>query len=210
MYLLCEKEKYILHRCTHIYLWIYMCTFDTLISMNRKRKTRDQRALQEETLTSFLKIISSLKKKIHVRNVVEKIQLKIDTLRKDRAMNTITHLEKDGYIKLERNVYPKLSKKGHIYLEMISQKQKKHWDRRFRIVVTDNIEMHLNNKTYLRAKIKEYGFLQFARGLWIYPYPCDAFLELLSIEYTQKTPLTHFIAQDNDSLSVVRKHFRLR
>ncbi len=178
--------------------------------MDRRRKTRDQRALQEETLISFLKTISNLKKKIHVRNVVEKIQLKIGTLRKDRVIDTITHLEKDGYIKLERNVYPKLSKKGHVYLEMISQKQKKYWDRRFRIVVTDNIETHPNNKIYLRTKIKEYGFLQFARGLWIYPYPCDAFLELLNIEYTLKTPLTHFTAQDNDSLSLARKHFRLR
>ena len=51
-----------------------MCTFDILCFMNRRRKTRDQRNLQEDTLTSFLKTISNLKKKVHIRNVIEKIQ----------------------------------------------------------------------------------------------------------------------------------------
>ncbi len=187
-----------------------MCTSDILLFMNRRRKTRDQRALQEETLTSFLKTISNLKKKGHVQNVVEKIQSKNNTLRKNRVIDTINNLQKDGYIKLERTMYPKLSEKGYIYLEMISQKQRKYWDRRFRIVVTNNTETHVNNRIYLRVKLKEYGFLQFARGLWIYPYPCDALLQLLSMEYTLKTPLVHFTAQDNDSLSLARKHFRLR
>lgn len=187
-----------------------MCTFDILCFMNRRRKTRDQRALQEDTLTSFLKTISNLKKKVHIQNVIEKIQSKNNTLRKNRVIDTISHLQKDGYIKLERTIYPKLSTKGYIYLEMISQKQRKYWDRRFRIVVTDSIETYSNNKIYLRAKLKEYGFLQLTRGIWIYPYPCDALLQLLSIEYTLKTPLVHFTAQDNDSLSLARKHFRLR
>lgn len=177
--------------------------------MYQRKKNRNQRALKEETLISFLKTISSFKKKVHLQNVVEKIQSKNTILRKDRINNTLYFLQKDSYIKLERGIYPKLQTKGYLYLEMISQKQKKYWDKRFRVVSTDNIKTTTNNKTYLRSKLKKYGFLQFTRGLWIYPYPCDTLLQLLSIEYGLKTSLVHFTAQDNETLSLARKYFRL-
>lgn len=178
--------------------------------MATKKKMRDQRALHEETMIVFLKLIVSTKRKLSLRDFTEKIQIKYPTSRPLRIQNTINHLQKDTYIRLERNIYPRLTKKGEAYLESVAQKQKTHWDKRFRIILFDSIQTTSNNGEYIRAKIKEYGFIQLVRGAWVYPYACDAFVTLLDLEYKLEGTLICLITQDTDNMASIRKHFRLR
>jgi DNA-binding transcriptional regulator PaaX len=178
--------------------------------MMTKKKTRNQRALHEETMIIFLKLIGSAKRKLSVHDCIEKIQIKNPTQRSIRIQNTINHLKKDDYIRVERNKYLKLTEKGSLYLESIIQKQKTHWDKRFRIILLNSIQTTANNHTYIRTKIKEYGFVQLVRGAWVYPYVCDAFINLLRIEYKLDNVPLYLVTQDTEHMSLVRKHFRLR
>ena len=178
--------------------------------MKQKRKKRDPRALHEETMLVFLKTLSSLKRKVSVSQVIAKIQAKEEALRTTRGIAVIKHLQKDGYIRLEGGVYPILAEKGHLYLESFAQRQKTHWDKRFRIILFESIHTTRNHREYMRKKIKEYGFMHLERGVWIYPYACDAFIHLLQLEYPLESPLTYIIAQDNETMLPVRKYFRLR
>ena len=180
------------------------------VFMKRKKKNRGQRALNEETMIIFLRLLTSLRKKLSTSNVVTKAQMKFEGLRTSRAHAILIHLQKDNYIRLERNTYPVLTEKGRVFLETIIQKQKKHWDRRVRIILFDSIQASNNNRVYIRTKIKQYGFMQLVRGAWAYPYPCDSFMHLLQLEYTLENIPLYFTAQDNEHMGAVRKHFRLR
>lgn len=180
------------------------------LSMAKKKNFRNQRALNEETMIIFLKLIGTVKRKLSVKDCIEKIQMKYPTSRPIRTQNTLTHLQKDGYIRLERNTYPRLTEKGNVYLESFNQKQKTHWDKRFRIIFFDSIETSANNREYIRARIKQYGFTQLVRGAWIYPYPCDAFVKLLRLEYSLTTAPLCLVTQDTEHMYPIRKYFRLR
>lgn len=191
--------------CIAIYMYVLYA-----ICMAKKKNLRDQRALNEETMIIFLKLIATAKRKLSRTDCIEKIQMKYPTSRPIRTQNTLNHLQKDGYIRFERNIYPRLTEKGEMYLETSHQKQKTHWDKRFRIILFDSIETSANNREYIRARIKQYGFIQLVRGAWIYPYPCDAFVKLLRLEYALTTNPTCLITQDTENMSPIRKYFRLR
>jgi hypothetical protein len=178
--------------------------------MARKKKTRDQRALNEETMLVFLKLIATAKRKLSIKDFVAKIQQRYPESRPLRTHNTLNHLKHDAYIRFERGIHPTVTEKGELYLESYSQKQKTHWDKRFRIILFDSIETTANNREYIRAKIKLYGFIQLVRGAWIYPYPSDALITLLKLEYKLKSPIIYLVTQDTESMASVRKYFRLR
>lgn len=178
--------------------------------MKKNKKRHRLRALDEDTMLVYLKTISFLKRKVSIGEIVGKIQFKYPSRRPSRIHNTLIHLHKDGYIHLERKIYPSLTQKGVLYLESILQKQKTHWDHRFRIVLSDRIQTSKNNLIYIRTRLTQYGFMNFCRGVWVYPYACDAFVKLLQLEYALRTPITFLVAQDNETLTHIRKNFRLR
>ena len=188
---------------------IYRYILYTLIVKQRKQK-RDPRALSKETMFTFLKTISALKRKVSIPSVIAKLQKKNVSLRPRRADEILHHLQKDSYIRLERGIYPTLTEKGRVYLESATQKQKTHWDKRFRIILFESLQTTRNNREYIRTKIKDYGFMHLERGVWVYPYVCDAFIRLLELEYKLESTLMYIVAQDNETMLPVRKYFRLR
>ncbi len=188
---------------------IYVYILYTL-KMKQKKQKRNLRALSEETMLTFLKTIAVLKRKVSIPSIVAKIQAKNTDLRPKRAGAIVRHLQKDSYIRLLRGTYPILAEKGRVYLESITQKQKTHWDKRFRIILFESLRTTRNNREYIRTKIKHYGFMHLERGVWVYPYMCDAFIKFLQLEYKLESSLIYIVAQDNESMLSVRKHFRLR
>lgn len=192
-----------------MFIAIYVYMLYTL-GMKQEKQKRNLRALSEKTVLTFLKIIAVLKRKVSIPSVIAKLQTKNEQLRPRRGNEILYHLQKDSYIRLERGIYPTLTEKGRVYLESISQKQKTHWDKRFRIILFESLQTTRNNREYIRTKIKQYGFMHLERGVWVYPYVCDAFIRLLQLEYRLESPLIYIVAQDNESMLSVRKHFRLR
>lgn len=205
------KINYICYVNVHISIFsiLYVHRIDT----NMKKKlvrARSVRRLQEETQLLFLSTLAVSKRKINIDEFVSKIQNKKPLLRKSRVLSSINHLKKTSYIEIEKKYYLKLSLKGQIFLKVVHQKSKKHWDHRFRIIFFDKVQGSQNNMSQMRKDMLDYGFFCLGRGVYLYPYHCDAFIDLLHIEYKLKKRLVYFIAQENESLIIAKKHFRLR
>jgi DNA-binding transcriptional regulator PaaX len=54
----------------------------------------------------------------------------------------------------------------------IKLKKPKRWDKKWRMVLFDIPETHKKIRDSLRKKLKNLGFLEFQKSVFIYPFPC--------------------------------------
>lgn len=57
--------------------------------------------------------------------------------------------------------------------DALTIKRPKRWDRKWRIVIFDIPVRKNRAREVLREKIKELGFFQLQKSVWIFPYPCE-------------------------------------
>lgn len=78
----------------------------------------------------------------------------------------------------------------------------KTWDKKWRLLMFDIPEKRKTAREALRRKLKDLGFFQFQKSVWIYPYPCEneidfiaecfsigQYLTLLTVQITDDKPL---------------------
>jgi len=78
----------------------------------------------------------------------------------------------------------------------------KSWDKKWRLLMFDIPENKKTVREELRNKLKDLGFYQFQKSVWIYPYPCEneidfiseyfsigQYLNLLTVEIIEDKPL---------------------
>ncbi len=75
-------------------------------------------------------------------------------------------------------------------IEFLSIQQPKKWDKKWRILIFDiptKPKIYHQAREALRHKIKELGFYQMQKSVWVYPYECeDEILFLAEIFQVQK------------------------
>lgn len=75
-------------------------------------------------------------------------------------------------------------------LELLSIPQPKKWDKKWRVLIFDiptKPKIYHQAREALRHKIKELGFYQMQKSVWVYPYECeDEILFLAEIFQVQK------------------------
>lgn len=59
-----------------------------------------------------------------------------------------------------------------VNLALISINKPPKWDKKWRLVIFDIPEKHKVGRDSLTRKLKELGFYQLQRSVWIYPFPC--------------------------------------
>lgn len=80
----------------------------------------------------------------------------------DKNGKTIVRITKKGQTKLRA-----------FEIDLIKIKKPNKWDGKWRIVMFD-LPIRFNKaREALRWKLKELGFLQFQKSVWVYPYPCE-------------------------------------
>lgn len=113
--------------------------------------------------------------------------------------NSITYLkqkklieiikEKDGKIKVQ------LTNKGkkrlvEYSIDLLQIKKPKKWDKKWRVLVFDiptKPRIYNQAREALRFKIKELGFCQMQKSVWVYPYECeDELLFVAELYHVQK------------------------
>lgn len=101
---------------------------------------------------------------------------------KKQINSAISSLKKRKFIKIikEKNgkVRVKLTNKGkgrilEMSLDFIEIKKPKKWDGKWRIVIFDVPTKHNSAREALRGKMKELGFKQFQKSVWIIPWECE-------------------------------------
>lgn len=55
----------------------------------------------------------------------------------------------------------------------------KRWDQKWRLIIFDIPEKTRVKREAFRGKLKEFGFYQLQKSIWVYPYPCEREIKLL-------------------------------
>ncbi len=124
-------------------------------------------------------------------------------------------LVKAGFLKIDKEdgkQFLSLTEKGERklrYYQVIEKKKNIKWDGKWRIVIFDVWENTRSKRNLLRMEIKEFGFIQLQRSVWIYPYECAEFIELLKTDLSFGKNIRYMIVEELDHDEKLRKYFKL-
>jgi DNA-binding transcriptional regulator PaaX len=123
-------------------------------------------------IPGIIKLLDSFEEgKINeVKYSKKQIDSALTNLKKRKFIKIIK--EKDGKVKI------KLTNKGKkrilkMSLDCIKIKKPNKWDGKWRIVIFDVPTKYNNAREALRRKIRELGFRQLQKSVWIIPYECE-------------------------------------
>lgn len=125
-------------------------------------------------------------------------------------------LVKDGFLKINiknGKQFLSLTKKGEqklSYYKIIQKKKNDKWDGKWRVVIFDVWENTRSKRNLLRDEIKDFGFIQLQRSVWIYPYECADFIELLKTNLSFGKNIRYMIVENLDHDENLRKYFSLK
>lgn len=106
---------------------------------------------------------------------------------KKKIYDTFYNLERNGYIKTrvhKHQTYISLTEKGKkkagwMQIDSLKIKKPKKWDKKWRIVIFDIVELKRNNREAFRGKLKELGFQPLQKSVWVCPFSCRDEITLL-------------------------------
>lgn len=91
----------------------------------------------------------------------------------------------------------------------ITEKKKQKWDDKWRVVIFDVWESTRSKRNLLRNEIRDFGFIQLQRSVWIYPYECADFIELLKTDLSFGKNIRYMIVESLDHDERLREYFGL-
>ncbi len=125
-------------------------------------------------------------------------------------------LVKDGFLKIDtenEKQFLLLTKKGErklLYYQITEKKKNTKWDGKWRVVVFDVWENVRSKRDLLRMEIKNFGFIQLQRSVWIYPFNCSEFIELLKTDLAFGKNIRYMVVEKLDHDQNLCKHFGLK
>ncbi len=85
---------------------------------------------------------------------------------------------------------------------------RKKWDKVWRIVIFDVPESKKRTRDALRRKLKEVGFLEFQKSVFIYPFPCEDEINFI-INFFEVSECVYYLESPITPDASFRKHFKL-
>lgn len=136
-----------------------------------------------------------------------------------KIYDTFHYLKKQGLINIEKSnhqIHISLTEKGkekagRYQIDDLTIKKQKKWDSRWRIIIFDIPENSKIKREAFRGKIKELGFYQLQKSVWIYPYPCQKELKLLQDFFN--FPIKNFRLIETDNIEndeFLKRYFDLK
>ena len=86
---------------------------------------------------------------------------------------------------------------------------KRHWDKRYRLVMFDIPEKRRNLRRRLRALMTDFGFLRLQDSVWISPYDCEDLIALVKAELHIGKDVLYAVVDQLEHDTWVRAHFKL-
>ncbi len=84
------------------------------------------------------------------------------------------------------------------------------WDGKWRIVGFDIPEKQKKAREALRYKLKELGFLQIQKSLFLYPYPCREEIEFIGEIFQINKCITFIEAISITNESYLKREFKIK
>jgi len=121
-----------------------------------------------------------------VRNIKKEIK-RWRKYKEKQISNIFYNFQKKGYINIEqkgKQVYMYLTKEGKkkanwLQIDELKIKRPKKWDKKWRVVIFDISESNKFRREVFRGKIKELGFYELQKSVWINPFDCLDEINLL-------------------------------
>src|SRR3989344_7226242 len=112
---------------------------------------------------------------------------KLSKYPKQKIQNTFYKFKKQGLINIRQEnhqIYISLTnegrkKAGWLQIDCLKIAKPKRWDKKWRIVMFDIAQAKKLSREAFRGNLKEMGFRLFQKSIWIYPFDCEAEIELL-------------------------------
>lgn len=86
---------------------------------------------------------------------------------------------------------------------------KKHWDKRWRIVIFDIPEARRGMRERVRRLMREFGFLKLQDSVWVFPYECEELIAMMKAELRVGKDVLYIIADGIENDSWIRRQFNL-
>ena len=117
----------------------------------------------------------------------------------------VQEVDKNGDVRVT------LSKRGKWEVGILNlfRKSNKDWDGKWRIVIFDIPESKRYIRRELRRAVTMYGFVKLQQSVWVYPYPCQDFVELIRSYLEIKKDVISITAASIENDNWLRKEFAL-
>ncbi len=81
------------------------------------------------------------------------------------------------------------------------------WDHKWRLLFFDIAEWKRSMRDRLRRTLKQYGFKQIQRSVWVYPFECRDILALLKLQQRIRQEVIYCEVVDSEDTRSLRKLF---
>lgn len=93
--------------------------------------------------------------------------------------------------------------------KQIKPARSRKWDKKWRIVMFDISEPKKKTRDALRRKLKEIGFLEFQKSVFVYPYPCRDEINFI-INFFEIAENVYYLEAPISPDDILRKHFQIK
>jgi len=122
-------------------------------------------------------------------------------------------LVKTGLLIYE-NGFLRLTVKGRKKLQQLERRdyklvKPKRWDKKWRILIFDIPERQRILRTQIRRTILSVGFMKLQKSVWVYPYDCEDFVNLIKADFKIGKDLLYLIVDSIENDKFIKEYFQL-
>jgi len=122
-------------------------------------------------------------------------------------------LVKTGLLIYE-NGFLRLTVKGRKKLQQLERRdyklvKPKRWDKKWRVLIFDIPERRRILRTQIRRTILSVGFMKLQKSVWVYPYDCEDFVNLIKADFKIGKDLLYLIVDSIENDKFIKEYFQL-
>lgn len=138
---------------------------------------------------------------------------------KKKLADTFYNLRREGLVEIiekKHQIYIRLTKKGKqkvnwMQINDLKIARTKKWDGLWRLVIFDISQLKKIYREAFRGKLKELGFYQLQKSVWVHPFDCRAEIELLKDFFgLSDNEIRLVIAKDIGNDEKLKEFFKLK
>lgn len=129
-----------------------------------------------------------------------------------RLKSQTKKLIRDGYIKF-KNGKLVLTHKGLFELSKFKDvliKKPKRWDKKWRVVIFDIPDKKKKSRDLLRLHLKQVGFYQMQKSVWVYPFACSEIIKLIKDHFRLGKEIVYMIVDKIEGDHELREKFKIK
>ncbi len=132
-----------------------------------------------------------------------------------RIRNAKNLLKHQGLVREDERGMLKLTEHGQRRIERVLLKEyvippQVLWDGKWRVLMFDIRERRRRVRSRLRQLLQSAGFVRLQDSVWVHPYPCDEFVQLIRAHLASGVgELRSIVAEALESDGRLREHFHL-